>query len=214
MVRPKKIPRNFVPQPWISEPDSEDDQLCYNELRKTKVPAARKRHYSPEGSSQLASTNSVPERDPQYADSDLEPDLEPPDPDFDSDSDQYSNHSNESSNYHDLLDEISKKWLIVELDHCVSKAASDAYWKLALKHFHGLLEAKKEEKITRKTPQFTHVRRTLRKKFVPPITMELGYRNTNTNEESHIVSTNIPRNQFPKPDYTQLYEIASVKVRN
>ena len=76
------------------------------------------------------------------------------------------------------------------------------------------MKKKAEEYVTRKTPQFTHIRRKLRRLHVPPIEMELGYADLSTNEEVHLVADTIPSRQFPKSDFQQLYEVASIKVRD
>ena len=78
--------------------------------------------------------------------------------------------------YNEILDKFSQRWMRVDLQHAVSKAASDSYWRVALSYFHSLLEAKKGQKVKKNVPQFTHIRRKLVQQHVPPICMELGYK--------------------------------------
>ena len=102
--------------------------------------------------------------------------------------------------------------MLTELQHNVSLAASDAFWKLALKSFSPLLKAKDEANVKKETPQFTHLRRQLRDKYLPPIEMQIGYKHRETGEEIHLKTDAIPASRFPKSSYQPMYEIASIKV--
>ena len=75
------------------------------------------------------------------------------------------------------MHELAKAWLSVELSHNISKTASDQLWKLALASFKPLLDAKIEDKITKKTPQFPQLRKYLYKQYASPISVRTGYKN-------------------------------------
>ena len=216
MVRPRKLGKNFVPQPWISESDSDSGLDNYNVLSKRaslphpKPPVKRNGLGLP-----------VPRNDREPA-PEPDPDPEPapdsdPDPAPESDTDPYDSESDfnndiNDSNYADMLEDLSKSWLLIELQHNVSSAASDAFWKLAMNSFSHLMTTKEACKVTRKTPQFTHLRRKLRDMYVPPIQLEIGYKNKETEEEIHITTDKIPISKFPKSKFQPLYEIATVQV--
>ena len=104
-------------------------------------------------------------------------------------------------------------WILVEIRHRVSKEASSAFWDVANKFFPLLFHARRMEKITRKIPQFRHLRAKLYQKHVPRISIEYGYENKKTGEIT-IVKDQIctPKKRFPPSKYHQLYEIASISV--
>ena len=113
--------------------------------------------------------------------------------------------------YATILNHLSEQWMITEADHKVSQAASNAFWKLSLSWFHRLLEAKKEQNIRKKTPQFIQIRNKIYDNKLPPIKLELGYKHKESNEL--IVVNDIdaaPVGSFPPSDFLKLYEVASV----
>lgn len=107
---------------------------------------------------------------------------------------------------------LSEVWIQTENSHRVSKEAADAFFDVGQKWFHQVFEAKAREGITSKTPRFTHIRRCLINKNVPPIHMEVGFKNKNTGEVTVVKEESIPRSRFPPQEYEKTYEIASVKV--
>ena len=88
----------------------------------------------------------------------------------------------QDNEYFTLLQTLSEKWLLVELDHTVSKAASNAFWGLATSILPSLFDLKKSHKISRKIPQFVHIRRKLHKQFVPPIHHKTAFQQDGTPE--------------------------------
>lgn len=102
--------------------------------------------------------------------------------------------------------------MVAEVDHRVSKEASDDFFKIGLKWFPILHEAKIREGVSTKTPQFTHIRRTLHKKKVPPIHLEIGYKHKVTGEVIVVEDECTPKSRFPPQQYEKTHEIASVKV--
>ena len=124
--------------------------------------------------------------------------------------------SDEAENYQDyrnILKKLSEDWIINEITHRVSKQASDSFWKLANEHFFALYSLKTQQGVTRKIPQFQHLRRNLYKKNVPKVTMEIGYE-CKANGEIMVVEDieSTPISKFPPSTHRRLYEIASVKV--
>lgn len=172
MVRPRKIPNNYVPLEWT---DSEDD--------------------------------------PQ----ELPPDPDPAElaPEFPRDFPPNSELDNEepNQNFHDLLEDVSKQWLRVEMTHDVSKKASELFWEVAKTMFHTLVES--NQRGVCKIPTFTHIRRKLVKKYSPEVEIDVAYKHKVTGDvilQSDIKS--LPVTKYKKPSFEPLYEIASVNVRN
>lgn len=139
-------------------------------------------------------------------DPDDDPDKDPVYPDDDPDEDN-------QQDYYSILDELSRKWMFTELDHTVSKCASNKFWKVAFNFIPKLIEAKVQQRISRKVPQFNHIRRTLENKNTPEVQLEIAYKKRDS-EEIEVVNTTVtPRSQFPPHLYEKMYEVASVKVK-
>ena len=119
----------------------------------------------------------------------------------------------EVDDYFTLLKYLSKEWVTVELDHRVSKVASEAFWDLGKRWFHRLFNTKKIQRISRKTPSFTHLRKQLYKDYVPPIRMDIAYMDKETGELTIVEDTpTTPKKQFPSNRFKKMWEIAHVKV--
>lgn len=105
-------------------------------------------------------------------------------------------------------------WLINEIHHRVSKEASNSFFEIAKKWFHRLFQAKEREGVNSKIPQFVHLRRKLYDSKVPPIKLEMAFQHITT-KEIHFLEDieTAPVSQFPRDEYSKLYEIASVKVK-
>ena len=139
-------------------------------------------------------------------------DSEDPDGDPDGDPDIDDVHDDEESDYHSILNSLSRKWMSTELDHTISKVASNELWQLSFRLIPKLLAAKELQRIKRKVPQFSQIRKTIEKKNTPEVQLELGYRDKNTEEITIVHDTVTPRSRFPPHQYENLYEIATVKV--
>ena len=113
--------------------------------------------------------------------------------------------------YQCLYAKLKEDWLITEIDHCVSKTASNAFWELASKRFPPLYAAKEREG-KKKIPQFKQARQSLYNSKVPPITLEVAYIHKASREITVRTGTSTPSSQFPPNVYSKLYEAASVKV--
>ena len=115
--------------------------------------------------------------------------------------------------YKDVLKELSEKWIMAEIDHDVSKEATNTFWQIANKYFHSLYSLKSQQGVTRKIPQFPHLRKTLVHDNVPPVKMEIGYESKDTGDI--VVVENVettPTSRFPASTHRRLFEIASVDV--
>ena len=107
---------------------------------------------------------------------------------------------------------MSEKWIETEIDHRVSKTASDIFWKLANDMFHPLYVAKGDR--GRKIPQMAQIRNKLNKKKIPRVGMDVGFKSKETGDITVIEDvTVIPTTRFPPNQYHRLFEIASVPVR-
>ena len=112
-----------------------------------------------------------------------------------------------------LHDELAKSWLLTEINHHVSKSASNSFWNVADQFFHKLYKAKEGEGITKKVPQFTQSRNKLNANNVPEIKMQVAYKHKETGEISLVESVDsTPTSQYPPNVYTKIYEVASVEV--
>ena len=117
------------------------------------------------------------------------------------------------NSYKGLLNCLSKDWILVEMDHRVSKEASNCFFEVAKKWIWKLYHAKNLEGIVANTPQFVNIRRQLFARFVPPISLSFGYRHKESGEITVLEDLeSTPFMRFPRTEYTKLYEIASVKV--
>ena len=136
----------------------------------------------------------------------------PPDDDDDDDwADSYQDLQDEI-HFHDFYEEVCKDWLDTEVDHNVSKTATNIFWRLACTKIVKLFELKRRQNITRKVPQFQQVRKS-NLKHIPPIEMEIGYMDKTTGDviiESQLKKT--PVKMYPPSQFQKVYEIASVKV--
>ena len=126
----------------------------------------------------------------------------------DEDDDVFENGFN---NYLAILTELSRQWILIEVDHRVSKQASEEFWRLANDLFPKLYDAKGDR--GRKIPQFCHIRRKLYEQKVPPVKMEIAYKSKETGEVTVVANvTKTPVSRFPANTHRRLYEIASVDV--
>ena len=118
------------------------------------------------------------------------------------------NEEDEDENeYFRLLQALSEKWLLVELCHTVSKAATNAFWELAISLIPSLLATKKGLNITRKIPQFVHVRRKLHKQFLPQVHHSTAYQQEGSEEIIRDHEIDAQNNSLSK-----IFETASVSV--
>lgn len=133
--------------------------------------------------------------------------------DSEDDEDFFFNYVEDTDTYEAVLEKFAKDWLNIELDHTVSKTASNLFWQLSTKHLARVLEVKTREKVKKNIPQMKHIREKLYQKNVPKVHMKIAYRHKETQEVTVVNSSVTPKSRFPSNEYEKLYEIASVKVR-
>lgn len=120
-----------------------------------------------------------------------------------------SDSSSTDEDFDSIFKELKSKWLLTEIDHCVSKTCNDAFWKLGLLYFAKLHSAYGRKK---KTPQFNSIRRNMHNNLLPKIDIEVAYKNR-TSGEIVTVNDNITHTKrFPQTQYEKLYEIGTLKV--
>ena len=236
MPRPKKLPP-FVPIPWISDTDTSSRPQSAEECSAVEDPLHE--HGVHPGLHILDEHLMQPPQSVALPPLRLPIDAERPSQRFPGQS-QASNSSNSSSThlptstftshtvnesdpssspsssensdneFSKLLDDLVKQWLLVELTNNVSKHATDAFWRLALKFFPLLTTLPANGK---KILQFQQLRKKLYSEYVPDISMCVTFEERETNQLHHLMDiTSIPKNRFPPHQYKKLYETAKVKV--
>ena len=126
-----------------------------------------------------------------------------------SDDEQDDRNMNEDQNFDEILEDIKSKWLLTENKHCVSKKASEAFWRIAAQHFPKLATARGKKRI----PQFKTIRGQMHNDLLPPVELEIAYRNKNTGEIEIVKDTITPRKRFSPTNYEKLFDIGTIKVR-
>ena len=105
-----------------------------------------------------------------------------------------------------FFENLKSQWLLTETQHNVSKSASEAFWKVALRNFPKLAKRK------RKTPQFKTIRQKMHQDLLPSIDMEIAYRNKASGEITIIKDSITPRKKFPSNEYEKIFEIGTLQV--
>ena len=119
----------------------------------------------------------------------------------------------EIQSYRAILNALSREWIDTELAHNMSNEASNRLFEVGKKWFHKLFQAKKDEGVSSRVPQFVHLRRQLTDKFCPEVSLEFLYKH----KETGVITTtdkctSTPISMFPPSEYEKLCEVASVKV--
>lgn len=112
--------------------------------------------------------------------------------------------------YETIFEDLKSKWLLIEIDHSVSKCASENFWKTGLQYFHRLHTAYGRKR----TSQFNSIRRQMYKDKIPDIDIEIAYKEKASGEVVMVNDTVTPVKRFPQSRYEKLYEIGTVQVRN
>ena len=141
----------------------------------------------------------------------------------DQDQDQDQDHDQEDEEIEDnedpedpqvdhlsMLRNLSEDWVLQEVNHRISKEASNSLWRLANDSFHQMYLAKANQ--GRKIPQLPHLRRKVYDDNLPPIKMAIAYQSKEDGEITVVEVESNPVSKFPPSRYRKLYEIASVKV--
>lgn len=112
-----------------------------------------------------------------------------------------------------LLQKLCEEWVLLELKHRSSKSASNEFWALSTKLFPKLYEAKTNENINSKIPQFRSIRQKMYQDKVPKIMIEVAYEVKETGDVIILKDLEkIPVKQYPPSHFKKLYESASVNV--
>ena len=128
--------------------------------------------------------------------------------------DPFDNNVNIEDNYESLLNGMTRKWYLTQLNHKVSASAADEFWKLGKEIWPKLMQAKEEESIRRKTPLFQNQRKKLSKELCPEVHMEFGFLNVSTGVTHKVSSHSTPCKEFDRnPEFIKLYEEAHIKVK-
>ena len=114
----------------------------------------------------------------------------------------------EEDDYSSILKKLKSDWLLAEIDHCVSKSASEAFWKIGLMYFTKLANAARKKK----TPLFKSIRTKMYDDLLPPVGLEIAYKNKSNGEIVTINDTITQVKRFPPDKYEKIYEIGTVKV--
>lgn len=64
--------------------------------------------------------------------------------------DEEEGQNNVEEDYQSIFDKFTEQWMTAELDHTISKVASNAMWELSFKFIPKLLEAKIREDVKKK----------------------------------------------------------------
>ena len=149
------------------------------------------------------------------SDDSLDQDLDQENMEFDMQAEDSDEDIMTFTDYFDMLEDLSKKWLAIHLTHNVSLTATYEFWKLALIAMPKLMQMKNEQDIQRKTPQLVQLRRKIYKEMCPEIHMDFIYYNSQTQETINVSSNSTPVKQYQSdPNYIKQCEIARVKVKN
>ena len=103
---------------------------------------------------------------------------------------------------------------MTEVNHRVSKEASNKFFELGLKWFSKLEETKRNQGIRKPTAQFAHLRKKMYSKHVPPIKLDITYQHIESGEITHLEGLSAtPTSKFPPSQYKKLLEVAYVEVK-
>ena len=114
----------------------------------------------------------------------------------------------EDEHYDSIFEKLKSDWMLIEIDHKVSKTATDLFWDAALKYFPKL----KSAPGNKRTQKFKSIRRKTREETIPTITFQFGYENRETGEIEVVNQDTTPIKQFPPSMYEKKYEIGTIKV--
>ena len=136
-----------------------------------------------------------------------------PPSDSPNDSSDYGNESeDDSDNYFEILESITKKWLLIQLTHNVSAAATNSFWQASFDSIPILCAVKERCNIDVNVPGFIHIRRKLYSNICPTVHMKYVFLERSTNSIEVVHCTKDPGKRYLKSRYTKLYEEAHIKV--
>ena len=139
-------------------------------------------------------------------------DFDQPPSDSPSDSSDSGSQSEDSDAYNDILGSITKKWLLIQLTHNVSAAATNSFWDAAFDSIPMLNAAKGRWQSDKDVPGFINLRRKLYTKICPQVHMKFVYLKKSTNSIETVHCTKDPGKRYPKSQFMKLFEEAHIKV--
>lgn len=122
------------------------------------------------------------------------------------------NDENPIEDYEELLHNLIKEWMSLESRHNVSKSAADDFWNLSKDWFPRLHRARINQMVYKPIPKLRYQRQKMSKNHVPPIHLEIGYLNKETNEMVVVRGDKTPTSRFNPMQFEKKYEAATVKV--
>ena len=172
----------------IAEQIQDEGESIAEEIQEQRIPEERQNTADPHDEVQVELQNDHDDL-PDYSDIDNE---------FIDDGQDYST----------IFKELKSQWMQTEILHCVSKTASEAFWKLGMLYFTKLAHASRKKKI----PVFRTIRDKMYNDLVPPVHLEIGYKNKESGEIEIVNDTVTPVKRYSSTKYEKLYEIGTVKV--
>ena len=172
----------------IAEQIQDEGESIAEEIQEQRIPEERQNTADPHDEVQVELQNDHDDL-PDYSDIDNE---------FIDDGQDYST----------IFKELKSQWMQTEILHCVSKTASEAFWKLGMVYFTKLAHASRKKKI----PVFRTIRDKMYNDLVPPVHLEIGYKNKESGEIEIVNDTVTPVKRYSSTKYEKLYEIGTVKV--
>ena len=109
------------------------------------------------------------------------------------------------------MEDLTEKWLSLELHHRTSKTATEEFWALARSAFPKLYQAKIDEMVYKPIPKFRSQRRKFDQANTPEVKIETAFRNKENDDVSVIEGTKAPTGFSPNR-FQKLYEVATVQV--
>ena len=110
------------------------------------------------------------------------------------------------------MQNLSRKWLSIQMTHETSAAATDAFWTLSMEMMPKLFQLKEDQNIRTKIPAFTQQRIKMASTLCPTIYVNHVYKDTENGAIITISDSN-EGNYKKNARYEKLYEEAHVKVR-
>ena len=115
-----------------------------------------------------------------------------------------------------LTRQLAHLWIEATSRHNISIEGASYLWRIGFKWMEKIFQKKEEENITKKSPQFKHLRKKILKESVLPVTIRLAYLNLETKQvECPNPSEIAPHKAYSDvKKFEKLYEISTVKIRD
>ena len=111
-----------------------------------------------------------------------------------------------------IFSKFAEDWASNEVNHHVSQQASASFWNVTRKWMFQLTASFDKDKKKR-FPKYENTRRNLVNKYVPPVSLDVGFLHKETKELTVVSNTSkTPIQNFPPSEYEKAFEIANIKV--